>query len=98
MSDERQMGRLEQGLETLASGQATIISDLKEHRKEMFDLHASTAKRVSEAEGDIERVEAKIDGHAGEDDKRFASMRWTVGVGISLLVAVTAVMTAMADS
>ena len=97
MSDERQMGRLEQGLETLAAGQVTIMTDLKEHRRESMELHNAMAKRISETEGDNERIEAKVDGHASEDDKRFATLKWIMGGAITLVVAVSAVIQAVAS-
>ena len=61
-------------------------------------MHLLSMTRITEVEGDIERVEAKFDGHADEDNKRFSSIKWGIGAMISLIVAVTAVLTAMAKS
>jgi hypothetical protein len=74
-----------------------MISDLKDHRREMFELHASTANRVSEVEADVERVETKINGHADEDNKRFTTMRWVIGGLVGLFIAVAGAFQALAQ-
>jgi len=96
--NDRLLGKLESGIDTLAQGQSTMIQDLKDHRQEVAEMHLLSMTRITEVEGDIERVEAKLDGHADEDNKRFSSIKWGIGVMISLIVAVTAVLTAMAES
>jgi hypothetical protein len=78
-NDERLLGRLESSMTSLAAGQATMIADLSAHCKETADLHRAAASRTSEVESDIERVEAKVDGHADEDNKRFNTVRWIIG-------------------
>jgi hypothetical protein len=93
---ERLLGKLEQGIENLSEGQTTMIADLSDHRKETADLHRAAAQRTSEAEVDIERIEAKVDGHSNEDEKRFALL-WKIGGVVSGLLGTGVLIAARAS-
>jgi hypothetical protein len=93
---ERLLGKLEQGMENLSEGQTTMIGDLAAHRRETADLHRAAARRASDTEADIERVEAKVDGHSNEDEKRFALL-WKIGGVVSGLLGTGVLIAARAS-
>ena len=95
--DDRLLGKLESGIDTLTHGQSTMIQDLKDHRQEVAEMHLLSMTRITEVEGDVERVEAKIDGHADEDNKRFNTMRWTVGIVVTVSLGLVGVFQALAQ-
>ena len=78
--DDRLIGKLEAGIETISDNQTTIMSEFREHRREMADVHTRVIDRLGVVEADVDRVEAKVDGHASEDDKRF-SLLWRISLG-----------------
>jgi hypothetical protein len=95
-NDERLLGKMEAGIATVADNQTTIMTEFREHRKDMAHAHAETSLRISEVEADAERIEAKVEGHADEDDKRFALL-WRIGGAVAGILGAGIIIAAKAS-